>query len=141
MDSKDRNCKADEIDDEKYWKPQYKGKRKNLFLKQFYEAAIKEVVDENAPKPWSAEYGTEYDEEYVVPGFQAKNELYNRNTELFQRHPLYSAAHVSFYNFNLQNNSSGVPSYGVTKVMDPRKTFHRNAGFSKPIDECLDESR
>ncbi|KAK9880230.1 hypothetical protein WA026_010104 [Henosepilachna vigintioctopunctata] len=113
------------------------GKRRSLLIKECYRKAYEEVMEDRAKPPPVVEYCTEYDGNYHIPNFECISEnVYNQNSDLYQKYPLYGSSAMSFWQYKMENKEHGQPG-GISNIADPKNVFRRNSAFSVPITESL----
>ncbi|XP_066253537.1 uncharacterized protein [Euwallacea similis] len=112
------------------------GGRRKYLMKKFLNEATEELRRENEHSK-HFHYCTEYDVNFKIKGFNPEDDFYKKNTDQFQKHPLYSSTPVSYYSYKYEMNPKDIPQ-GLTKVTDRVNIFKRYGRFSKPITESYD---
>ncbi|XP_069699513.1 sperm-associated antigen 8-like isoform X2 [Periplaneta americana] len=109
------------------------GRRKQLLKRFLLQQMAEELAREmETPNP-VAEYDTEYDGSFGLPGFVPSIENIPKESETHKKYPLYSDAPISFW----QSNRNCID--GLTRSVDPVTPFKRNSAFTKPWEEILDD--
>uniref|UniRef100_A0A1B6M6Q0 Uncharacterized protein n=1 Tax=Graphocephala atropunctata TaxID=36148 RepID=A0A1B6M6Q0_9HEMI len=112
-------------------KPRTEGIRRQLLRKALWEQTRREVADELEMAEEPTVTTTEYTETFIKDGFVARP--LQTDPELHRRYPLYGDGGVSVW-------SERFPSLpGATRAPHTRHRFRRYAGFTKPLDQTLDD--
>ncbi|XP_063225650.1 uncharacterized protein LOC134532759 isoform X1 [Bacillus rossius redtenbacheri] len=108
------------------------GPRRKQLEKYLTNKIMKEVV-EQMRKNSEEKTSSEYNERFCDSGFQPMVEQFDKHSELHQKHPLYKDLALSYW------LHSKAEIQGATSQSHSSMPFNRNANFSKPISEVLDE--
>ncbi|XP_046677619.1 uncharacterized protein LOC124365717 [Homalodisca vitripennis] len=112
-------------------KPRTEGIRRQLLRKALWEQTRREVAEELERTDAPPVTTTEYTETFIKEGFTAKP--IQTDPELHRRYPLYGDSGLSVW-------SERFPSLpGATRAPQSGHQFRRYAGFTKPLDETLDD--
>ncbi|CAH2006450.1 unnamed protein product [Acanthoscelides obtectus] len=112
------------------------GQRTKEMLRRFEEEAVQEIIKETSVD-CTVDYCTEYDGNFNGSGFQVRDKVYEADQEIYKKYPLYSSTPTSFYSFKLSKDPRRLLA-GHTLSNDPLQPFKKCAGFSKPMNDKLD---